>query len=64
MITGHLSAELEITKAISYLKIKEFKKAVQALKQFERDDSKMQSAAATNLSFLYFLESQFAQADK
>lgn len=61
---AYLGAELEITKAITYLKMKEFKNAIRALKQFEKDDTKMQSAAATNLSFLYFLESQYAQADK
>jgi len=61
---AHLGAELDITKAISYLKIKEFKSAIKAFKRFEKEDSKMQSAAATNLSFLYFLESQYAQADK
>ena len=61
---AHLGAELDITKAISYLKIKEFKSAIKAFKRFEKEDSGMQSAAATNLSFLYFLESQYAQADK
>ena len=41
-----LAPELEITKAISYLKVKEFKSAIKTLKKFERDDSRMQSAAA------------------
>jgi len=60
----HLAAELEITKAVTYLKMKEFKKAIEVLKTFEKTDSKMKSVAATNLSFLYFLESQYSQADK
>lgn len=61
---AELAAELEITKAVTYLKAREFKKAVEVLKTFEKTESKMKSAAATNLSFLYFLQSQYAQADK
>ena len=51
----NIASELEITKALSYLKIKDFTKAVETLKTFERKDAKIASAAATNLSFLYFL---------
>lgn len=61
---SELAAELEITKAISFLKMRDFKQATQILKGFERRGSQMQSTAAANLSFLYFLEKQFAQADK
>ena len=50
-----LASELEITKALSYLKLKDFGKAIECLKLFERKDAKMASAAATNLSFLYYL---------
>ena len=50
-----LASELEITKALSYLKLKDFAKAIECLKLFERKDAKMASAAATNLSFLYYL---------
>ncbi|XP_065057335.1 intraflagellar transport protein 88 homolog isoform X2 [Rhopilema esculentum] len=59
-----LSNELEITKAITYLKMKDFTKAIETLKTFEKKDSKMASQAAVNLSFLYFLEGDTAQADK
>jgi intraflagellar transport protein 88 len=59
-----LSAELEITKAIAFLKMREFKTALEILKSFEKRGSKMESTAATNLAFLYFLEKQFAQANK
>ena len=52
---ANLAAELEITKALSYLKVKDFSKAIETLKTFERKDAKIASAAATNLSFLYFL---------
>lgn len=61
---GELAAELEITKAVTYLKMKDFKKAVATLKNFENTESKMQSTAGTNLAFLYFLETQYAQAEK
>eukprot|EP00041_Stephanoeca_diplocostata_P022517 m.538349 g.538349 ORF g.538349 m.538349 type:complete len:837 (-) comp22083_c0_seq4:1197-3707(-) len=59
-----LAAELEITKAVTFLKLKEFSKAVKTLEAFEKSDSRMQSAAATNLSFLYFRKMQYSQADK
>ncbi|KAK3741791.1 hypothetical protein QZH41_001560 [Actinostola sp. cb2023] len=59
-----LANELEITKAITYLKQKDLNKAVECLKGFEKKDSKVQSTAATDLSFLYYLENDITQADK
>ena len=59
-----LANDLEITRSILYLKMKNFSKATQTLKRFEKCDSKMQSQAAVNLSFLYFLENDIEQADK
>ena len=50
-----LASELEIIKALAFLKAKDFAKAAEILKTFERKDAKIASAAATNLSFLYFL---------
>ena len=41
-----------------------FHTAVETLKKFEKNDSKMQSQAAVNLSFLYFLEGETEQAGK
>ncbi|KAG8000882.1 Intraflagellar transport protein 88-like protein [Nibea albiflora] len=38
--------------------------AVETLKTFEKKDSRVKSAAATNLSFLYFLEKDYDQADR
>lgn len=52
-----LSSELEIAKAITHLKLKDVTHAAQVLKAFEKKDSNMLSAAATNLSFLYILVS-------
>lgn len=37
---------------------------MESLKLFEKKDSKIVSTAATNLSFLYFLEGETEQADK
>lgn len=38
--------------------------AVEVLKSFEKKDTALKAKAATNLSFLYFLEGDVAQADK
>ncbi|XP_033002190.1 intraflagellar transport protein 88 homolog isoform X1 [Lacerta agilis] len=60
-----LANDLEINKAITYLRQKDFnqyEEAVETLKMFEKKDSRVKSAAATNLSFLYFLENEFTQA--
>ncbi|KAM6179582.1 intraflagellar transport protein 88 homolog isoform 8-T8 [Erethizon dorsatum] len=57
-----LANDLEINKAITYLRQKDFNQAVDTLKMFEKKDSRVKSAAATNLSFLYYLENEFAQA--
>jgi len=59
-----LANELEITRSIAYLKMKDFSKATETLKKFEKKDSKMQSQAAVNLSFLYFLEGEIERSDK
>nr|XP_040057564.1 intraflagellar transport protein 88 homolog isoform X6 [Gasterosteus aculeatus aculeatus] len=61
-----LANDLEINKAISYLRQKDFNQveAVETLKTFEKKDSRVKSAAATNLSFLYFLEKDYEQADR
>uniref|UniRef100_A0A8C7EV86 Intraflagellar transport protein 88 homolog n=1 Tax=Neovison vison TaxID=452646 RepID=A0A8C7EV86_NEOVI len=57
-----LANDLEINKAITYLRQKDFNQAVETLKMFEKKDSRVKSAAATNLSFLYYLENEFSQA--
>lgn len=50
-----LANDLEINKAVMYLRQKNFKDAVETLKMFEKKETKVASTAATNLSFLYFL---------
>ncbi|XP_069388957.1 intraflagellar transport protein 88 homolog isoform X1 [Paralichthys olivaceus] len=59
-----LANDLEINKAITYLRQKDFNQAVETLKTFEKKDSRVKSAAATNLSFLHFLEKEYEQADR
>ncbi|XP_019380627.1 PREDICTED: intraflagellar transport protein 88 homolog [Gavialis gangeticus] len=57
-----LANDLEINKAIMYLRQKDFNQAVETLKMFEKKDSRVKSAAATNLSFLCYLENELTQA--
>ncbi|XP_037542593.1 intraflagellar transport protein 88 homolog, partial [Nematolebias whitei] len=59
-----LANDLEINKAITYLRQRNFNQAVETLKTFEKKDSRVKSAAATNLSCLYFLEKDYDQADR
>ncbi|XP_020568872.1 intraflagellar transport protein 88 homolog isoform X2 [Oryzias latipes] len=59
-----LANDLEINKAITYLRQKDFNQAVETLKTFEKKDSRVKSVAATNLSFIYFLEKDYDQADR
>ena len=54
-----LASELEMAKALTYLRQRDFAKAVETLKGFEKKDSKMAATASTNLSFLYFLVSNY-----
>ncbi|XP_030642032.1 intraflagellar transport protein 88 homolog isoform X2 [Chanos chanos] len=58
-----LANDLELSKAITYLRQRDFNQAAETLKTFEKKDSRVKSAAATNLSFLYFLEKDHDQAD-
>ncbi|CAF3860357.1 unnamed protein product [Rotaria sp. Silwood2] len=59
-----LASGLEIQKAIAYLREDNFPKAISTLKEFEKAEAKLASAAATNLSFLYFLEKDLNNAHK
>merc|ERR1719401_1871614 len=55
-----IASELEIAKASYFLRRKEFDKAITVLKKFERKEPSLMACAATNLSFLYFLEADHA----
>lgn len=58
-----LAGEIEMEKALEYLKKRDFDTAVKALREFHRKDlaQGIKARAATNLSFLYFLESDDAE---
>lgn len=51
-----LAADLEINKAVMFLKQNQLPEAIETLKAFEKD-SDIELDAATNLSFIYFLVS-------
>lgn len=59
-----LAAEVEMGKAIAHLQRRDFEKAVTELKNFEKKEESMRTKAATNLSFLHFLEGNIDEAAK
>ena len=60
----HVASELQICRALEYLRHKQFEKAIEQLKAFERKDVWLKARAAVNLSFLYFHEGDVAQASR
>ena len=61
---SQLSNDLEINKAVMFLRQKDFASAVETLKAFEKQETKVASTASTNLSFLYYLQGDIEQAEK
>ncbi|XP_028045924.2 intraflagellar transport protein 88 homolog [Monomorium pharaonis] len=59
-----LAADLEINKAMVFLQNRETQLAIDTLKMFENRDIKANSAAATMLSFIYYLQGDYDQAEK
>merc|ERR1719230_2004840 len=59
-----IASEMEIEKALMHLRSKQFDTAIEVLKAFEKKDKHLKAMAATNLSFIYFLETEFVQAEK
>ncbi|CEP03482.1 unnamed protein product (mitochondrion) [Plasmodiophora brassicae] len=59
-----LSMELELCHGISFLKQGDFPGAMAIFRSIERQQLDMHDQAACNLSFLYFLEGDYAQAKK
>lgn len=59
-----VEAEIEICKGMAYLKKKNIEKAIEAMKSFEKKDKKMMAKTASNISFLYFLEGDYKNAEK
>ena len=46
-----ISSEMEIKKTVTYLRMKQFDKAIEVFKSFEKKDHALKAKAATNLSF-------------
>mmetsp|Transcript_24966 Transcript_24966/g.99154 ORF Transcript_24966/g.99154 Transcript_24966/m.99154 type:complete len:546 (+) Transcript_24966:869-2506(+) len=63
---GHepLASKMELERALQCLRQKEFHKAIDFLKAFEQKDKELKATAATNLSFIYFLEGNLPAAEK
>lgn len=59
-----LANDLEISKALQFMKKKDITKAIETLKEFEKKDNSIAAAAATNLAFLYFIEKDIKNAEK
>lgn len=59
-----IESEIEICKAMSFLKKKNIEKAIDCLKGFEKKDKTLMARAASNISFLYFLENDTKNAEK
>ncbi|GMH74663.1 hypothetical protein TL16_g06523, partial [Triparma laevis f. inornata] len=60
----NLASQMSIDQGLQYLKNKDFEKAIELLKSFEKKDQNMKAMAATNLSFIYFLEGDYNNADE
>jgi len=58
------SNEVELAKANYFLTKKQFGAAVEVLKEFEKKEKDVKARAATNLSFLHFLEGDLDNAEK
>ncbi|KAJ3304292.1 Intraflagellar transport protein 88 [Kappamyces sp. JEL0829] len=60
---AHMASEIEIAKSVQYLKTKDFQKAIECLKEFEKKDQNLVGTAATNLSFLYYLDGDLKNSE-
>lgn len=59
-----VSSKLEIDLAMMLMRNRRFEDAIEVLKSFQRKEASLRAIAATNLSFIYFLEGDYALADK
>lgn len=57
-------SKFEIDMSMMYMKKRRFDDAITVLKAFERKDVQLRAIASTNLSFIYFLEGEYQQAEK
>ena len=67
-LTSHgfmeLASQMDMAKALEFLSQKDFQSAVSCLKGFEKKQEELKASAATNLSFLYFLENDIKNAER
>jgi intraflagellar transport protein 88 len=56
--------EIEMAKAMYFLKKRDVEKTITIMKSFENKNKKLISRVANNISFLYFVESDIANAEK
>ena len=59
-----LATEMEIAKALYFMRSRQFDKAVETLKSYEKKDHTLVAHAATNLSFIYFHEADYNSSVK
>ena len=59
-----ISSKLEIDLSMEYMKQRRYDDAIDILKSFEKKDPTLRAMASTNLSFIYFLETDLVQAEK
>ncbi|OHT17654.1 TPR Domain containing protein [Tritrichomonas foetus] len=58
------AGEFEISYSLAYLNHRNANKAIEMLRQIRKKDPQLMALAATNLSFLYYLEQDYDNADK
>jgi len=59
-----VESEVEIFKAMAFLKKKEIERSIETLKGLEKKDKTTMSRVASNISFLYFLEKDYNEAER
>ena len=61
---SRLASELEMCCALQYLKHQQYGKAIDGLKAFEKKDRTLKARAACNLSYLCYLEGDYANGEQ
>lgn len=59
-----VASELEIARALAHLRARQFDRAIELLRAFEKRETALRAKAATNLAFLYYLEAEHELAHK
>ena len=64
MLLDKVALEISVAKGLQYLKNAKVEKAIEVFKKLEMQSSNMLEKAATNLSFLFFHQSDYNTATK